>query len=121
MTHLGTRPLYVRSQVPAARDAKRPNGHKVQLALKREIEGLSNQLDRQKKAAQAAQEAADALEDQLFKLEADRDRCKRRLREHEKFVEKIEILLGLPSDEGSQEDREARLFDVISQLQAHSE
>lgn len=70
-------------------------GSRSECTLKRQIEGATDQLDRQKRAVVAARETADALEDQLFRAEADSDQWEgsRNMRSSSK---KSKSFLGYP-------------------------
>jgi len=113
---LGFRTATSRSKIPAPRELKRPNGHKVQLALRREIKELSEHIERERKALSAAQRRIHDLENQLLTIIADRDGWRTRAEAHGRFVAQLEELLGLSADGRSWEERREQLFATIGLL-----
>lgn len=111
--HHSGRPRLVR-KAPAAREAKRPNGHKVQLALRREIERLQAELEREQNAVENTRDRLQNLEDELSLIRQDRNLWRTRASEHVKLIERIEALLGLSSPAKTWEERQERLVRVLA-------
>lgn len=104
----------VRSKTPAAREPKRPNGHKAQLALKREIEKLHSHIDRQDKAISTAQQRHFELENRLLAVSADRDGWRAAAERYAKLVAEVERRLGLSGVGRSWNERCEQLLAVLA-------
>jgi hypothetical protein len=123
LTYVATRGAtsFARSQAPAARELKRPNGHKVQLALKRDIEDLRSQLERQRKATDAASNRIFQLENRVLAVSADRDGWRAVCARNAKFIGELERMLGLSTTQKSWDERQEQLIEVIAVLQAQAQ
>lgn len=120
MTYAASRGLsrIARTQARAAREAKRPNGHKVQLALRREIEALHRELERQRRANDSAASRILALENKLLAVSADRDGWRALCGRNSKFIAELECMLELAAKQRSWEERRQQLTQAIEALKA---
>jgi uncharacterized coiled-coil DUF342 family protein len=88
----------------------------VQLALRRDIDELHSQLDRQHKATTSALKRISELENQLLAARADRDGWRSRSDAHTKFMEQLEQLFGCESRFKTWEERREQLMAALDSL-----
>ena len=108
-----SRPRAFRLRLNGRTEPKRPNGHKAQLALSREIERLNRLLEHQRKSITRCAEHLREREDALLKVSADCEGLKAHSAEHAAFLTVLEQLLKLPRAKLSYEERRTRVVNAL--------
>ena len=102
------------AHIPGPREGKRPNAHKVQLALGREIEELQELLKREHKATAKALAKVHELENRLLALEANRDGWRNSAERHGCFMELLEERLNLKGQRLSWDERREQIEAALT-------
>lgn len=118
MFSAGASAHYAHNHTPGLRESKRPKGHKVQLALGREIEQLNEELVRERKETAKALARLHELENRFLALEANRDGWRARAESHARLIELLEERLGLIARQRSWEERREQVQESVTRLLA---
>lgn len=108
------RSFYSSRKKPAQRESRRPNGHKVQLALNSQLQHSQAQLEKLVRKLQKSELALGRAEEQLLAQAVRLRSYESALDQDEAFLATAEGRLKLSPRGRSREDRQSAVLDALS-------